>query len=271
MNMRSFTLVAAGILLAGLPMAAQRQTPRTPPVIAPRPPAPAPPSQPPQPAALSVPDPFAGLRPGPRDLYRLPDGSDRFRHFGRHPGGPGGIGPIYPGAYFPGPFDYSSPYYGSPYYYGSSYSDFTIADTYRAVMAETYRQRQQQEPARGGLVLENLPDAAQVFVDGNYVGLAEEFRSNGHELDLRAGTHNIELRAPGYNLLTFNVMIEPNRIVRYRGEMQAASPKPAVAIAPSQPAVAKNLYVIPNCYAGDKPPSATLPKGCDRKNLQTRK
>ena len=36
---------------------------------------------PPAPAALSVPNPFAGLHPaGPRDLYQSPDGSDRFQH-----------------------------------------------------------------------------------------------------------------------------------------------------------------------------------------------
>ena len=259
MKARSFTLVAAAILLSGVPTAAQRRLP--PPVIAPMPPAPAPPA----PAALTVPNPFAGL-PGPRDLYRSPDGSDRFQHLSRYPAPVIG-GPIYPGSYFPGPFDYTR-----PYYYGSPYNDFTIADTYRAVMAETYWQRQHDyDAARGSLVLESVPDGAQVFVDGNYVGLAEEFRSNGQELDVRAGVHTVEVRAPGYETLTFNVMIEPNRRVRYRGTMQTASTKPVAAIAPSQPAAAKNFYVIPNCYAGDKPPSGTLPKGCDRKNLQTRK
>jgi len=263
MHARSFPLVVAAILLAGASVTAQRRLP--PPVIAPKPPAP--PSKPPEPAALSVPNPFAGLRPGPRDLYQSPDGSDRFQHLSRHPAAPGGIGLIYPGSIYPGS------YY--PYSYSSSYYDFTIADTYRAAMADTYWQRhneqQRYEPARGGLVLESVPDAAQVSVDGNYVGLADEFRPDVHTLDLRAGTHNIELRAPGYDPVTFNVMIEPNRLVRYRGTMQAASTKPAVAIVPSQPAIAKNLYIIPNCYAGDKPPSRTLPKGCDRKNLQTRK
>jgi hypothetical protein len=256
MRSRSVTLVAAAILLAGVPAAAQRRLP--PPVIAPMPPA-----EPPQPAALTVPNPFAGLRPGPRDLYRSPDGSDPFQHPSRLPAPVGGL--LYPG-FYPGS------YY--PYSYSGNYYDFTLADSYRAAMADTYWQRHQdryQEPPRGGLVLESVPDAAQVFVDGNYVGLADEFRPDEHTLDLRAGAHSIELRAPGYETVTFNVMIESNRLVRYRGSMQAASTKPAVAIQPPPRAIAKNIYVIPNCYAGDKPPSKTLPKGCDRKNLQTRK
>ena len=37
---------------------------------------------------------------------------------------------------------------------------------------------------------------------------------------LSAGAHRIELRAPDYETLTFSVMIEPNGLVRYRGDMQ---------------------------------------------------
>ena len=145
-----------------------------------------------------------------------------------------------------------------------------MADTYRMVMADTYLRRH-REGVRGGLVLETAPAAAQVFVDGNYVGLAEEFRPDGRPIDLSAGAHHVELRAAGYETLTFNVMVGANTIVRYRGDMQVQSTKPAAAAAPATPPVAKSFYVIPNCYAGDKPPTATLPKGCDRKKLQTHK
>ena len=68
-------------------------------------------------------------------------------------------------------------------------------------------------------------------------------------------------------------MIEPNGLVRYRGDMQrdrARNRRPRRRPPPA-PAAAKSFYVIPNCYAGDKPPSGALPKGCDIKNLQTRK
>ena len=66
-------------------------------------------------------------------------------------------------------------------------------------------------------------------------------------------------------------MIEPNGIVRYRGDMQLLSTQPACRRRRAAAGRAKSFYVIPNCYAGDKPPTGTLPKGCDLKNLQTRK
>ena len=215
---------------------------------------------PPAPAAVSVPDPFAGMRPGPRDLYQSPDGSDRFHHLSQYPAPPVVLGP---GVYFP------SPYFPAYSYPTPSY-EVSIADTYKMVMVDTYLRRY-REGMRGGLVLETAPAAAQVFVDGNYVGLAEEFGREGRAIELSAGSHHVELRAPGYDTLTFNVMIGANSIVRYRGDMQVQSTRPAAVAAPAAAPTAKSFYVIPNCYAGDKPPSGALPKGCDRKNLQTRK
>ncbi len=76
-------------------------------------------------------------------------------------------GPIYPGAYYP--FGYAYP---------SSYHETSLAEAYKMSMAETYLRRQ-RETARGGLVLQAAPPSAQVFVDGNYVGLAEEFGPGG--------------------------------------------------------------------------------------------
>ncbi len=147
-----------------------------------------------------------------------------------------------------------------------------MAETYRMAMAETYLRRQ-REAARGGLVLTSVPDMARVYVDGDYVGLAEEFGLRGRAINLDAGAHRVELRAPGYETLMFRVVIEPNDLVRYRGEMQPSATKPAAVVTtpPRPTAVTRSVYVIPNCYAGNKPPTGTLPKGCSLKNLQTRK
>lgn len=250
-----FAMFAPAILLAGGSLAFAQQAPLPP--VAPLPPAP---------AALSVPNPLAGLRPGPFDLYRSPDGSDRFQHGGRFPAPPPPIVPVW-GAYFPAPYYYPGAFdYGMP----APFHETSMAETYRRAMAETYLRRQ-REAVRGGLLLQMVPGAAQVFVDGYYVGLAEEFGPGGRAISLDAGGHRIELRAPGYETLTFNVAIEPNDIVRYRGEMRPLAAKPAATAAPRQPAAVKSFYVIPNCYAGDKRPTGSLPKGCDLKDLQTRK
>ena len=256
MKAGSFAVVALAILTAGVSMAGAQQPPPPPST-----------SLPPAPAALSVPNPLAGFRPGPRDLYRSPDGSDRFQHLSQYPAPPPPIfvvpGVYFPGPYYPGAFGYA---HGMP----APYYETSLAETYRMSMAETYRRRQ-REAARGGLVLQAVPDMAQVFVDGYYVGLAEEFGQGGRAINVDAGAHHVELRAPGYETLTFRVVIEPNSIVRYRGEMQPIATKPAAATAQPHPTAVKSFYVIPNCYAGDKPPTGTLPKGCDLKKLQTRK
>ena len=250
------TLAAPALVLAGVSLAGAQQPPPQPPQ------APAPPaaSLPPTPAALSVPDPFAGFRQGPRDLYRSPDGSDRFQHMSGYPAHPIVLPPMY-----------SSPYYWFGYPYGTPYYETSLAETYRMSMAESYLWRQ-RAAVRGALVLDGPPRAAQVFVDGHYAGLAEEFGVAGGTINLDAGAHHIELRAPGYETIAFNVTIEPNSLVRYRGEMQRAPANAAAAVTPAQPAAvaAKSFYVIPGCYAGDKPPSGGLPKGCDAKNLQKR-
>lgn len=250
MKAGSVMLLVPALLLAGVSLAgAQRSRPAPQP-----PPQPPPPTAalPPAPAALSVPNPLAGLRPGPRDLYRSPDGSDRFQHLSPYPVQQPVSGP---GIYVPGTYYYPS-YYSSPY-----------------DMSEPYPLRRPQVVERGRLVLQAVPDTAQVFVDGYYAGLAEEFGLRGRAMDISAGSHRIELRAPGYETLAFSVLMLPNDTVRYRGDMQPLSAKPSVLVVspPPAPASPKSFYVIPNCYAGDTPPKSPLPKGCDVKNLQTRK
>lgn len=46
-------------------------------------------------------------------------------------------------------------------------------------------------------------------------------------------------------------------------------PPPAPPAPPTRAALPKTFYVIPGCYAGDKPPSrTTLARGCDRSKLR---
>ena len=256
MKARSFAalspvfLLAASIAAAQQPTAtaAQQPTATQPPrTVAP------PPTPPIGPAALTVPNPLSGLQPGPRDLFQSPDGSDRFQHISRHPSRPPRF--FFPGAVLPGPF------FPGPYYVPAPVEPPPTARLLGV--------------PRGGLMIEAEPDFAQVFVDGFYMGLAGEFGLRGRALDLTFGAHRVELRAAGYETLAFNVMIEANRILRYRGDLQPLaepSPRPPAAApaAAPQPGARKNLYVIPNCYAGDKPPEAALPQGCDIAQMKVR-
>ncbi len=66
----------------------------------------------------------------------------------------------------------------------------------------------------------------QVYVDGFYVGLAEDFGQRGRALDLAAGSHRVELRAPDYDMLWFSVMVEPNQIVPGAGRKFSSPLRP---------------------------------------------
>jgi hypothetical protein len=247
---RGWPAVFASLWLAAtLPAAAQRQ---------PLPPPPSPPAQ--MPAATTVPNPFAGFHPGPRDLYQSPDGSDRFRLDSQYPVPP-------PQLFFPGGgVFYPGPYSVMPYY--PVYSELPLG----------YTASLRPRAVRGRLSLETVPERAQVYVDGFYMGLSEEFGLHGRPLELTVGSHYIELRSMDHETLSFNVMIAANETIRYRGDMRritaAASSIAAPSIAAAVPArrpVSTSVYVIPKCYAGNKPPAQPLPSGCDRRQLQTRK
>lgn len=71
----------------------------------------------------------------------------------------------------------------------------------------------------GSLRLKIKPRDAEVYVDGYYVGIVDEFDGVFQKLHLESGTHRIEVRAPGYEPLTFDVRITPDRVTTYRGEL----------------------------------------------------
>ena len=117
----------------------------------------------------------------------------------------------------------------------------------------------------GFLFLDVQPRAAQVFVDGAFVGNAGDLAA-GSALTLSAGRHQISLEAPGFETRTLDVMIVAGEPTRYRAELVAV--RPAAAPAPAGPP--QTMYVIPGCYGGNRPPvAASLPRGCDIARLKT--
>lgn len=108
----------------------------------------------------------------------------------------------------------------------------------------------------------------QIYVDGVYVGTPADHRG---ELELRAGPHRIEVRAPGHEPLTFDVRVEAERGITYRGDLRpigAPSSPPAPPIV--APTGSKTLYVIPGCYLGNVAPDKDrLPAGCEISRMKT--
>jgi hypothetical protein len=116
-------------------------------------------------------------------------------------------------------------------------------------------------PAKGSLVLDVQPATAQVFVDGFYVGAADDFGGARGGAFLEAGPHRIDLLSPGYEPVSFDVKIVPNEAVAYRRALKAEAPAPA---APPLAKTPMTIYIIPGCYVGNVPPKdAGLPATCD--------
>lgn len=116
---------------------------------------------------------------------------------GYYPWGYGGLGL---GGYYGGYYGWYDPWYDP--YYNSQYSSYGY------------------QGYQGRLRLKVKPSDAEVFVDGYYAGVVDEFDNIFQHLSIETGPHRIEVREDGYEPLTFEVRILPNRTVTYKGEMK---------------------------------------------------
>jgi hypothetical protein len=71
----------------------------------------------------------------------------------------------------------------------------------------------------GGVRLEVKPKTAQVYVDGGYAGVVDDFDGFFQHLDLAPGGHRIEMRAPGYQTLVATVYVQPGQTLDWYGTM----------------------------------------------------
>lgn len=70
----------------------------------------------------------------------------------------------------------------------------------------------------GGLRIVNAPRDAQVFADGYYVGIVNDFDGIFQHLNLEAGPHHIEINEPGLQPVAFDVNIAPGRTITFRAD-----------------------------------------------------
>jgi hypothetical protein len=150
-----------------------------------------------------------------------------------------------------------------PYFLGSGYTAAFAADVVPAADGPRVSTGAQQD-ASGTLRLDVEPGTAQIYVDGFYVGTVDDFVPHG--VTLPAGRHWIDLREASYETLTIPVEVGPGRPARFRGGL-AAVPIPTPRAIP--PRGSETMYVIPGCYAGNRPPGeSALARGCDIARLR---
>jgi hypothetical protein len=72
----------------------------------------------------------------------------------------------------------------------------------------------------GALRIKVRPRDAEVYVDGYFAGNVDDFDGMFQSLRLEIGGYKIEVRKPGYETLTFDVHVQPDRTITYRGDMR---------------------------------------------------
>lgn len=65
----------------------------------------------------------------------------------------------------------------------------------------------------GGVRLRIRPREAQVFVDGHYAGIVDDFDGTFQQLRLEQGGHKIEIRMPGFENFEMDVHVQPGRTI----------------------------------------------------------
>jgi hypothetical protein len=134
--------------------------------------------------------------------------------------------------------------------YGEFAYDYQPAPSYRA-----------PEMPKGHVSIDVLPTSAQVFVDGEYVGMSYEL---GGGFTLEAGPHRLEFRADDHEPVALDTRIEAGRAITFEGTLVRRNAQPEPQPLPTRVPATMTIYFLPRCYMGNVPPiAARLPAGCD--------
>ena len=92
------------------------------------------------------------------------------------------------------------------------------------------------------------PENAEVFLDGYYVGTADDFDGMFQRLRLAPGEHDIELYLSGYRSVRQKILVQPGGTFRVRYSMEALKPGDTPdprPVAPAAPPLSERRHVPP--------------------------
>jgi hypothetical protein len=138
---------------------------------------------------------------------------------------------------------YYRPYYYSPYYYGPFAPGFGVGLSYGYGYPGYYTPYAYRSPygypygysgygyrrygygrAYGGVRIDVPQRNAEVYADGYFAGIVDNFDGTLQQLNLEPGAHRIEIRAQGFEPASFEVYVEPGRTITYRTGLRPAQP-----------------------------------------------
>ena len=112
-------------------------------------------------------------------------------------------------------YPYRYGYYGYPSAYGYSYGGYYpygyAGYGYGGYGYGGYAPRGGYD-AYGGIRIQGAPRNAEVYVDGGYAGIVDDYDGIFQRLDLEPGSHEIEIRAAG-RPMTYDVNVTPGQTV----------------------------------------------------------
>jgi hypothetical protein len=155
----------------------------------------------------------------------------------------------YPRYYYPRYYGYA-PYYSWPYYYGGFYSGF-YGGFYGGYYDPFFWGQYRYPPPyygyyyydnSGAAQLKVEPRNAQVYVDGYFAGIVDNFDGNFQRLNVDAGEHELQFYLEGHRPFSVKVLFVRGRTVKIThtmeplgpGEQAPAPPKPDESVR-SQP------------------------------------
>ena len=122
--------------------------------------------------------------------------------------------PYYHRSYYYRPYFYG-PYFGgfyNPYYYGYGYGGYGLGYGYGYPGSYYYGYF-------GEIRTEVKPNEANVFVDGDFAGEADDFDGWWQRLEVEPGRHRLTFRAPGFAPYVVDVSVAPGRDVHIKYQM----------------------------------------------------
>lgn len=112
-------------------------------------------------------------------------------------------------SYYGYPYGYYRPYGYYGYGYGYGYPGYGYGYAYPPAGYDY------GYGGYGGVRIQGAPPRAEVFADGYYAGIVDDFDGAFQRLELEAGAHSIEVRVPGAPPIAFDVNIQPGRTVNF--------------------------------------------------------
>jgi hypothetical protein len=156
------------------------------------------------------------------------------------------------GYHYPYYARYVYPYYYGPFFYGGFYPAFWgwqyPYPPYRYAYFDN----------RGSARLQVTPRNAQVFVDGYYVGLVDDFDGYLQRLHVEPGEHELQIYLEGYRTIREKVLFRPGATLKVAYTMQPLAAGEANETRPAPDPNARAQY-DPNRRPGDR--SGRPPQG----------